>query len=153
MDLFSSISSPGSARFELASALQSDEAQLRRAVASRPDAEQAELVAKEFESIFINMMLSAMRKTAPMGGLIGEGLGAKTYSQLLDNEYAKVVNENFDFNFHDALVRQILAGSPMAPKAAEATHSENQKIQSEEQSSQPQSPRGDNGKETQASIF
>ena len=57
------------------------------------DEKRAELkkTAKEFESIFMFQMVSAMRKTVPQneGGLIKKSNGEKIFEGMLDEEWAK----------------------------------------------------------------
>ena len=53
-------------------------------------------------------MLNAMRKTVPEGGAIStDSYGGKVYRQMLDAEYAQAAADDWDFGFHEALVRQI----------------------------------------------
>lgn len=80
------------------------------------DAKQrAEAVATQFESIFMSMMIKSMRDTVPEGGLLGEGLGGKTYVEMLDQQMAQMGGLPRDPRFHEALVRQIIQD----PKAME----------------------------------
>ncbi|NBX83119.1 hypothetical protein EBQ90_08535 [bacterium] len=46
-------------------------------------------VAKQFEAIFINQMIGAMRKTVPSGGLIPESNAERTFKAMLDSENAQ----------------------------------------------------------------
>lgn len=45
-------------------------------------------VARDFESLFINMMLKSMRQTVPEDKIAGGGKAEDTYRFLLDQEYA-----------------------------------------------------------------
>ena len=45
--------------------------------------------ARDFESIFINQMISAMRKTVHDGGLVKKSSGEKIYESMLDEEWSK----------------------------------------------------------------
>lgn len=46
-------------------------------------------LSKEFEGIFLNLMLSAMRKTVPKSELTDGGNGEEIFRSMLDQEYAK----------------------------------------------------------------
>ncbi|MEN6626585.1 MAG: rod-binding protein [Candidatus Sumerlaeia bacterium] len=70
--------------------------------------ERAEAVATQFESIFMGMMIKSMRDTVPDGGLLGEGLGGKTYVEMMDQQLAQMGGLPRDPRFHEALVRQII---------------------------------------------
>ena len=69
--------------------------------------QRAEAVATQFETIFMGMMVKAMRATVPEGGLLGDGLGGKTYVEMLDQQMAEMGGLPRDPRFHEALVRQI----------------------------------------------
>ena len=47
------------------------------------------MASKEFEAIFIQQMISAMRKTVSDGGLIKENIGEKIFEGMLDEEWSK----------------------------------------------------------------
>lgn len=44
---------------------------------------------KQFESIFINQLLSQMRSTVPKDELLDGGLGEDVFKGMLDEEYSK----------------------------------------------------------------
>mgnify|MGYP001576401297 CR=1 FL=1 len=46
-------------------------------------------VAKEFEAVFLNQLVSAMRKTVGESGLIDKGEGEKVFEGMLDEEWAR----------------------------------------------------------------
>jgi len=50
-------------------------------------------VAKEFESIFSSMMIKAMRKTIADNPLLPNSMGEKIYTEMLDDEYARLIGE------------------------------------------------------------
>lgn len=52
------------------------------------DAAQAKKVAREFEAMFVGMMLKSMRETVGEDKLTGGGRAEETYRALLDQEYA-----------------------------------------------------------------
>jgi flagellar protein FlgJ len=82
--------------------------------------ERAEAVATQFESIFMGMMVKAMRATVPDGGILGDGLGGKTYVEMLDEQMAQMGGLPRDPRFHEALVRQIIQSPEAARKVSEA---------------------------------
>ena len=51
---------------------------------------------KEFEAIFINMMIKAMRKTVPDGGLIEKSTGTKIFEDMYYEEVAKNISDKDD---------------------------------------------------------
>lgn len=54
----------------------------------------AKKVAREFEAMFVGMMLKSMRETVGKDKLTGGGHGEEVYQSLLDQEYAKGVVES-----------------------------------------------------------
>ena len=80
--------------------------------------EQAEKVATQFESVFMEMMIKSMRETVPDGGVMGEGLGAKNYISMLDQQMAQMGGIAFDRRFHQGLVDSILDQATKAEAAA-----------------------------------
>ena len=71
--------------------------------------EQAEKVAKEFESFFLGQMLQGMFSGLDSsGGEFGGGAGEKAFSGLLHEEYAKVFAQNGGIGLSDQLKTEIL---------------------------------------------
>lgn len=62
-----------------------------RQQAAEKKKEAAGKVAKEFESLFVGMMLKSMRETVGKDKLTGGGHGEEAYQSMLDQEYAKAV--------------------------------------------------------------
>lgn len=85
-----------------------DPTALQKTLSRLGENEQAEVLARQLEAIFSKLMISAMRKTVPEGGLIEKGAGEKAFTEMLDNEFSQLAAEQWNFGFHDALVRQIL---------------------------------------------
>ena len=94
----------------MASRLAQNEGTLRAALNGLDDPGKAEHLARQLETNFLGMMLASMRETVPEGGLLGNGSEMKLFRDLLDREYAQLAVNEWDFDFHDALVRQILDG-------------------------------------------
>ncbi len=94
---------------QLLSSVSVNEGSLRRGLQGLNDREEAEALAKQMERIFMDMVVTAMRKTVPEGGLFEEAAGeTKTFTQMLDREYTGLASEFWEFGFHEALVRQII---------------------------------------------
>lgn len=53
----------------------------------------AKKVSKEFESLFIGMMLKSMRETTGKDKITNGGHGEELYRSMLDQEYAKALTE------------------------------------------------------------
>lgn len=51
-------------------------------------------VARQFESVFVNQLVNAMRKTVVKGGLIPESQAERVYQSLLDSEYSQKISES-----------------------------------------------------------
>ena len=81
----------------------------------------AEAVADQIESVFMDMVVKAMRATVPEGGLLGKGMGGSMYVEMLDQELSRLGSGPRDPRFHDALVEQIMQSSAEpADSAAES---------------------------------
>ncbi len=56
--------------------------------------ENVEKVAEEFESLFLGIVLKAMRDTVPDSGLMSKSNAMKIYTSMLDDEYSKILAAN-----------------------------------------------------------
>lgn len=65
--------------------------------------------AREFESLFVSMMLKSMRETVGKDKLTGGGHGEEAYQSLLDQEYAKAAAENGSLGLARTIEKQLLA--------------------------------------------
>lgn len=76
-----------------------------------PEVDLREL-ARDFQSIFINEMLKAMRQTAPQPDIFGGGDAEDTMQVMLDQELATVLSRRIDGSLVSAIERQLrgLAG-------------------------------------------
>lgn len=70
----------------------------KRIEAAKKDQKDEKLMetCKEFEAIFINMMLKEMRKTVPDGGLIEKSTGTKIFEDMYYEEVAKNISDKDD---------------------------------------------------------
>lgn len=69
----------------------------------------AKKVAKEFETMFVGMMLKSMRETVGKEKLTNGGHGEEMYRSMLDQEYAKAVTERGGVGLSAMLERRLAA--------------------------------------------
>jgi len=62
---------------------------------------------REFESIFVNMMLKEMRGTVEKSGLIDGGQAEEIFSDMLYDEYAKDMTRAAGFGLADAVYMEL----------------------------------------------
>lgn len=65
-----------------------------RALAAKPrehDRQDLSRVAREFEGVFLNILVQSMRSTVPESGLMGSGGATQVYRQLHDTELARAL--------------------------------------------------------------
>ncbi len=67
-------------------------------------------VAKQFESLFVNQMISAMRKTVVKGGIVPESNAERVYQSMLDSQYSEKMADTEQLGLsqliYDHLLRQ-----------------------------------------------
>ena len=66
---------------------------------------------RDFEAVFIQQMLKAMRETVPDGGLLDAGTSEEIFSGLLDEHLAGLSAERGSGGLADALYRQFVEGA------------------------------------------
>jgi Rod binding domain-containing protein len=66
-------------------------------------------VAKEFESIFTSMMLKSMRSTlqASEDSLMPDSMGQKIFTEMLDNEYGKMMNTHSSTGIAEMVLKEL----------------------------------------------
>jgi len=74
----------------------------------KSDEAAADKVAREFESLFIGMMLKSMRATVGKDTLTGGGHGEEVYRSLLDQEYATTIANGNGLGLRELIVEQML---------------------------------------------
>ncbi len=79
--------------------------QLRQQANIKPD-QAIEKVAQQFESVFVQMMLKAMRETVPEGGLFGDE-ATKTFEQMLDSQLSVTLSEGGGIGLAPVIARQL----------------------------------------------
>lgn len=72
------------------------------------EAAAARKVAREFESLFVGMMLKSMRETVGKEGMTGGGHGEETYRALLDQEYANAIAGHGGIGLAGIIEQQLL---------------------------------------------
>ncbi len=71
------------------------------------EAERLVEVAKEFETLMVEMMLKSMRKNVPESPMFGESNAREIFQDMLDGEYARLMVNRTGFGIADSLVRQL----------------------------------------------
>jgi flagellar protein FlgJ len=64
-------------------------------------------VAHEFEAIFIKQLLNVLRRSIPKNGLFYGGFGEEIFTDMLYNEYAKLMSKNFKFGLATKIYEQM----------------------------------------------
>lgn len=85
----------------------------KQAGQAKPAAEQAaedaklRAACKEMEAVFLNLMLTQMRKTVPKSGLLGNNSEEKMLTSLLDTELTKNMAQAGGMGLADMLYQQL----------------------------------------------
>ncbi|WP_372865503.1 rod-binding protein [Spongiibacter sp.] len=76
-------------------------------VDAQQDSQQAiEPVAKQFEALFLQMMLKSMRDAVPEGGLF-DSRGGELYQEMHDKQLAVTLSEQGGIGLADAIAKQL----------------------------------------------
>lgn len=67
--------------------------------------------AKQFEALFVSMMLKAMRDTLPEDGMFGSN-SMKNYQEMFDQQLSLDLSRNSGMGLSDLIARQLSAGIP-----------------------------------------
>ncbi len=73
------------------------------------DTESIKKSAKEFEAIFLELVLKSMRNTVEKSDLFDGGNGEDIFRQLLDSEYAKTMADQGTTGISQAIEKQLLS--------------------------------------------
>jgi flagellar protein FlgJ len=65
-------------------------------------------VAREFEALFVGMMLKSMRETVGKDPITDGGHGEEVYRSLLDQEYARIITEHGGIGLSAMLEKQLI---------------------------------------------
>lgn len=96
---------------------------LRTQAAAEPEAA-IDQVARQFESVFVRMMLQEMRKTVPEGGLL-DNQTTQMYQDMLDGQLATTLSGQGGIGLAPVIARQLRGNAALmsvsaAPAAAPA---------------------------------
>ena len=81
--------------------------------------------ARQFEAVFINQMISAMRKTVGEGGLIDKSNGQDIFEGMLDEEWSKkLANKAGPNSLSEILYRQLSVRLGLDEKIIDPIHSQ-----------------------------
>ncbi|MBI2601597.1 MAG: rod-binding protein [Deltaproteobacteria bacterium] len=64
-------------------------------------------VAEEFEALFLDIVMRAMRKSVTKSGFIDGGNAEEIYASMLDSEYAKLMSKQGVSGLADNIERQL----------------------------------------------
>ena len=90
------------------------------------EADNSKEVAQQFESLFVNMMLQAMRKATSKSELLNSQ-ATQTYEQLFDQEIATSLSKTSSFGIAEAIERQIQIARGSSPTGPNSPSSANVK--------------------------
>lgn len=76
---------------------------------SSKDIESIKKSAKDFEAIFLELVLKSMRNTVEKSDLFDGGNGEDIFRQMLDSEYAKVMAEQGTTGISTSIEKQLLS--------------------------------------------
>ncbi len=62
---------------------------VEKPVEKRPVDPAVKKVAQQYEALFVNQLISAMRKTITKGGIVPESNAERVYQSMLDSEHAQ----------------------------------------------------------------
>lgn len=69
--------------------------------------EKLRAAAKQFEGVFVQMMLAEMRKSVPKNDYFGSSRGEEVFEELLDQRYAEAVTNRSNLGIADAITRKL----------------------------------------------
>lgn len=72
-----------------------------------PEQDRLKQATRDFEAVFIQQMLKAMRDTVPDGGLLDAGRSEEMFTALLDEHVATNAADRAHGSLADALYRQL----------------------------------------------
>jgi len=101
---------------------QQDPTALAKKTDKNQDPEAIREVAKQFESIFMHQVFKSMRSTLPKDGMMSGGFGEEVFTDMLDQEYAKLSIANQSMGLADTIAAQLGGNSSpldgaLAPEA------------------------------------
>lgn len=96
-------------------------------------------VAREFEQMFANIMMKAMRSSIPESSLVKKSTGEKIYTDMLDSEYSRMLVGQSSMGLADNFIREMGAmdGTDVTEALLELKKGESQTRQMNIQSNMP----------------
>ena len=95
---------------------------MERKATNAADREALRKSAKDFESIFVNMMLKSMRSSVQKSGFIDGGNAEEIYRGMLDQEYSQMMSKTDRIGLASTIERQLARAAgwetPEKPGAA-----------------------------------
>lgn len=73
-----------------------------------PDRAKLRQAAQDFEAFFVTHLLGAMRKGMPDNPYLGQGAGAETFQELLDQEYGRAAARRGGFGIARTIEKAFL---------------------------------------------
>lgn len=86
---------------------------VKKAEPSLKDRMAAKKVAKDFEALFVGIMVKSMRDTVGKDPLTNGGHGEEIYRSLLDQEYAKAISDNNSLGLAERIEKDLLKSLPV----------------------------------------
>lgn len=80
---------------------------------SSGDHEKLEKAAKEFEGIFMDIVMKSMRSTVEESDFMGDSKKAQFFQEMLDSEYSKASTERQGLGLAKAIVKQLSQATPL----------------------------------------
>lgn len=104
---------------------------LERKAVSADAREELRKSARDFESIFVNMMLKSMRESVQKSGLLDGGNAEEIYKGMLDQEYSKLMTETGRLGLAETIERQLsrAAGWDLPDKVNKVDFSQQRKTE------------------------
>jgi flagellar protein FlgJ len=74
-----------------------------------PSAQDVKLkkLSKQFEAIFVNQLVSAMRKTVTHDGFVPESQAERVYKSMLDSEYSGKISDSNQLGLSNMVYEQL----------------------------------------------
>lgn len=63
--------------------------------------------AKEFEAMFLNLVMKQMRETVPENDLFGDSSKTKVFQGMLDEEYSKLAGETKSYGLAEMIYQNL----------------------------------------------
>lgn len=67
---------------------------------------------QQFEGLFLNQMMEAMRRTAPKGGILSANSGEQMFRQMFDQEIAQRMAQSGGVGIGEMLYKQFVPPTP-----------------------------------------